>query len=137
MALTATATSATRKVIARSLDMVDCLIIAKVPSQVNIKYEVKPSSDKGFEQFTAPLIQELQEMGTKAEKTIVYCRTYKDLLDVFQEFVVKLNATLFVRDQGQRVGRLVEKYDACTDASLKARILDNFVRPHGVTRIFT
>lgn len=135
MALTATATSATRKVIARSLDMVDCLTIAKVPSQVNIKYEVKPSSDKGFEQFTAPLIQELQETGTKAEKTIVYCRTYKDLLDVFQEFVVKLNAALVVRDQGQRVGRLVEKYDACTDASLKARILDNFVRPHGVTRI--
>ena len=32
-------------------------------------------------------------------------------------------------------GKLIEKYDACTDASLKARILDNFVRPHGVTRI--
>ena len=133
MALTATATLSMRKMIISALDMANCHVIAKVPSQVNITYEVE--SGKDIQSFTAPLIEELRQKGINADKSIVFCRSYKDLLSVFQEFVVQLHGTLIIREEGKRVGRLVEKYDACTEPALKTEIVEQFAPQNGITRV--
>ena len=128
-ALTATATCSTRKVIIRTLEMFDCHVIAKIPSQCNITYHVKTKPKECVKSFVAPLVEDLRTRGDNADKTIIYCTSYKDNLAVFQEFVLQLGEDLTVKNINNEVARLFEKYDACTEASVKSEIVKSFAFP--------
>ena len=69
MALTATATTNTRKLILQSLAMTrNCHVIVKSPDQVNITYEVVDSDTASMSCFINPLVRDLLEKGTTTEK---------------------------------------------------------------------
>ena len=137
IALTATATLSTRKLIMRSLEMSqNSQIIAKVTMPMNIMYIVKSTPPQGLNTLTVTLIDELLEKGIETEKTIVYCRSYTDIIAIYQELVLGLGDQLIVRDkEGCNIGRLVEKCDACTESVLKTEILQMFVVPNSVLRV--
>ena len=49
---------------------------------------------------------------------------------------MRVGGKLTIRDEdGRSKGRLIEKYDACTDDNLKTAILRSFVVPNGVVRV--
>ena len=137
IALTATATHVTRKVIIRTLEMsTNFHCIVKVPEQLNITYMVSKKSKEGVKSITAPLVQELLMKGTDTAKTIVYCRSYLDIIAVFQELVVELGDFLVIKDKdGHVLGRLVEKYDACTESTLRCKIVSDITVPDSLLRV--
>ena len=134
MALTATATLATRKCIMKSLEMQPtCHIISRVPFQTNIKYIVKAVGDQGLAVLTEPLVDELLTKGVESTKTLIYCQSYMELLNVYRDLVLGIGEKIKVRDEdGLNKGRFVEKYDSCTDEQLKTAILQSSIVPNGV-----
>lgn len=135
MALTATATFTTRRLILRSLEMSNCHVIAKLPQQPNTSYHVIQATDSGIKMFVAPLLEELLDKRHHADKTIIYCRTYTDIIEVYRALVLGLGDQLSVVMSANEKGRLVEKYDACTDQHLKRKIVDSFVKLDSVIRV--
>jgi len=75
MALTATATVATRKAVCRTLGMVNPAVISESPNKVNIKYVVHLNPGTLEETF-APLVEEVRRCRSTTDRTIVFCRTY-------------------------------------------------------------
>ena len=77
-----------RKLIIRSLEMsTNCHYIVKIPEQFNITYAVSKKSAEGAKSFTTPLVQELMAGSRNTPKTIVYCHSYPEIVDVFQDLV--------------------------------------------------
>lgn len=137
MALTATAMQVTRKLIIQSLEMSrNCHYIVKVPGQLNITYAVSKKSAQSMKSFTTPLVQELLTKGRNTAKTIVYCQFYPEIIATFQDLVIELDCSLTIKDEnGQVTGRLVETYNACTEPSLRSKIVSTFAIPDGLPRV--
>ena len=135
MALTATATMPTRNSIQRLLEMSNCHVIARLPQQQNITYRVVTADASGIAIFVDPLLQELCSKGCATGKTIVYCRSYADIINVYRAFILGLGNLLFVAQSSEQKGKLVEKYDACTESGLKTKIVEAFVRSDSVLRV--
>ena len=72
MALTATATKATREFVQKSLCMTNCSVIQKLPNRLNIKYTVQPKPDDMVVALSHT-IDNIAENGVAAEKTVVFC----------------------------------------------------------------
>ena len=50
--------------------------------------------------------------------------------------VVKLGDSLVIKDKdGHILGRLVEKYDACTESTLRCKIVSDITVPDGLLRV--
>ena len=62
MALTATATTATRTAVCKLLGMVHPSIISRIPNKVNIKYVVH--TDNTLEEAFTPIVEELRSKRT-------------------------------------------------------------------------
>lgn len=138
MALTATASIKTRKIVVESLEMRSCHIIAKNPNKLNIRYVVLP---KPSDQMVVlrPFLQGLIT-GRVIEKCLCFCRTYDDTNAIYEMAALELarNDALFPGsvhpEFGSRI-RTCEKFDACSSPSLKARIIDSFAKPDGAVAI--
>ena len=81
MALTATASLSTRKSITKTLEMTDCKVVARVPNNLNTRFALLPIPTSP-QRILDPLIKELIQHGTKSERTIVFCRSYRVLLEL-------------------------------------------------------
>ena len=135
MALTATATKATRQQVCRCLGMIKPFFVTESPDRPNIKYCVR-SADIMEETF-APLVEEIRRKRTALNKTIVFCRTYDECSRIY----------LFLRnrlgEEGvQPIGapdlsrfRLVELFTACTLKCVKDTVLTTFTNPQGILRV--
>lgn len=88
MALTATATAKTRHVIMSSLDMQGCHLVYKAPNKLNIKYHVH--SPCNIEDMVLPVVDEISLRGVNANRSILFCRTYRDTLEVYKTLVCML-----------------------------------------------
>ena len=73
MALTATATQETLKCVENRLDLKDVALIGLYSGRPNIKYIVKPSVK--VEDLAAMLTSELVELRSNTPKTVVFCRS--------------------------------------------------------------
>ena len=82
MALTATATKETRKVICRSLGMKNPVIISKSPNKPNIFYKVIGKVND-VEVAFGPLVDEIKKNRTNMDRTIVFCRTYDSCTHIY------------------------------------------------------
>ena len=82
MALTATATVETRKVVCRLLGIINPVVILEVPDHPNIKYIVH-ALDESMEDTFAPLVDEIRQMRLNMDKVIIYCRTYDDCSSIY------------------------------------------------------
>ena len=76
MALTATATEATKETIIDVLRMTDIHEVAESPNKSNITYVVNyMPNDSEVQDYLSWIVEEIK--GGKTEKTIVYCQTIK------------------------------------------------------------
>jgi len=136
MALTATATKETRKVICRSLGMKNPIIVAKSPNKPNIFYRVI-SGIKDVEVAFGPLVEEIKTSRTKLERTIVFCRTYDSCTYIYHFLRSKLGKEMseprgFVNYPSLR---LVDMFTACTHPDVKSTMLKLLESPDSCLRV--
>ena len=139
MALTTTANLSTQNKIKKSLEMEDCKIVSKIPNNLNICYSLLPMPSTPYEVLD-PLIDEICKYGAKSKRTIVFCRSYDTLLQMYEYTVLKLNerGALFVgtpQPGKQSLFRTCDKYDACTSLEVRQNILSSFTQVDGNVRL--
>ena len=127
MALSATATKATRTAICKSLGMASPIIVAKVPNKLNIKYIVSTGT-RNLEETFAPMVEEIRHRRRNMDRTIIYCRTYDSCTRIFLYLKSRLKGGIRepvgVRDLA--IFRLVDMFTACTRANVKQAIITAF-----------
>lgn len=131
MALTATATKKTREVVIKRLSMAAPIIISVTPSKSNIKYCVMQKTP--IETVVASIVQLLVVHGTNTERTIIYCRYCKEVVEFYEEFKKQLGAN-FTAPPGfldLPKYRLVDMYMSVTANSVKEQIVESFCNPLG------
>lgn len=126
MALTATASLSTRRSVVKSLSMQKPVIIYLAPVRDNIKFIVA-NKPEGIPVAFKPLIDRLIQdryMG----RTIIFCRTYEDVINIHQYFVRTLGE-YYTEPKGSPnyvLNRVVEMYTHCTHPTVKEKILQQF-----------
>ena len=136
IALTATASLGTRKVILRSLcmDTRKPFILTKVPNKLNICYHIatKPGEKK---HMLMPIVLDIKQNGRSAKKTLIFCRTYQECIDIFVELVTELDSedALFVPSLSSTDDRehVCQLFTACTAEDTKDYILKSFTSHTG------
>ena len=139
MALTATANSNTQKKIIESLEMFEHEVIIKVPNKKNIFYTVLPRPSSSADVLD-PIIEELCTHKTKTDRTLVFCHSYADVINLYQTAALQLNekGSFYVTpspSMKKSECRLCDKYDACTALDVRKNIISSFTNPEGVLRL--
>ena len=75
------------------LEMQGCKLVYTSPNRSNIYYEVRPRTD--IETDFAPLVSDLQCNYNKAERVIVYCRSYNMCADLYEHFLFSLGDSCY------------------------------------------
>ena len=136
MALTATASYSTRQVIINSLMMQKCQVIYKIPNKLNIKYVVmeKPNN---ILHFLAPLIKDISDNGLKANKGIIFCRTYDDCASIFRTlaFELSMKDTLYQKDSNGISMSVCDLFSSASHPDVKERIISQFITKGGPLKI--
>lgn len=126
MAMTATATNATRKAIFKSLHMIKPKIIYIKPARENLIYAVaqKTSISLVFD----PIIQQLKRERASTGRIIIFCRQYSEVATIYRYFKRSLGEE-FTEPKGApdfSRYRLIEMYTRCTQSSVKKTIVKQF-----------
>ena len=87
MALTATATVATRRKIISSLNMRGCCVVSRNPYKFNIFYSVQKTT---IDECFLPIVQEVASKLITAERKIIFCHSLKDCFSIYQYFRMQL-----------------------------------------------
>ena len=126
MALTATATTATRECVIKSLDMQKPTLVSVSPFKHNIVYAVakKSSISSAFE----PLAKQLAEKRTDMGRTIIFCRKYTEVTATYHFFKRTLCADFTEPPDAPDLARfrLVDMFTHCTHDSVKSSIMERF-----------
>ena len=140
MALTATANVKTRQNVMKSLEMTRAYVISKVPNNPNVFLAVlrKPSK-YDTSAIVKPIVLGIVKSGVSADRHLVFCRTYPETVELFQEAVLQLNDedALYVSVISSEVlshRRTCEKYDACTAENMKRHIVKSFTETNETIR---
>lgn len=138
MALTATANLSTRNMVIRSLEMNGCYIKARNPNKYNIRYTV---AEKPVDLMTVvkPIVKRVIQNGQKADRCILFCRTYKDSSTLFELLILELESsgvliTSTDSESGQTL-RICEKFTACSSPNTKGKIIASFTHPNGMVNL--
>ena len=136
MALTATATYETRNRIIKALEMDDCKVIAMIPNKMNIYYAVLPLPSSPM-CVLSPLIGEICLKGREANRTIVFCRSYDNLIELYTTTVLELGkrGKFYIEGSDPSDCRICDKYDACTALEVRQNIIRSFTNPDGNLRL--
>lgn len=135
--LTVTVTRAVREDVISFLEMDSCKIVSISPNRSNIYYEVRACSDESLESDVAPSIQSLREWCDKADRCIVYCRTVKLCVNIYEHFHSSLGDDSYYPPDADKIStnRLFGMFHAQTLPRIKEHILSSMCNPHGVVRI--
>ena len=133
MALTATASPATRRDVIKILGMKKPHMIIRCPNNANIIYSV----DKKYAIVFKPLIEELKLKRMNMDKVIIFCRSYKDCSSIYFYFKDSLKGGLTDPVGYPNVAkfRIVDMLSACNSSSVKNQILHTFSQPNGRLRV--
>ena len=138
MALTATASPENKKTIMTKLAMDEehCFIIEKLPNKLNIKYVVQPAPET-FTEMLHHLIEEVEVNGKCAKKTIIFCKSYSDFVEVSATLVSELHdrGCFLVESSEGSKQPVCEMYSASTSEDVKDAVLESFTNPNGHVRI--
>ena len=126
MALTATATLTTRKYIIRNLSMENPTVVYMPPAKENISYYV--IEKKEIEMLFLPLVEKLR--NRTLDKTIIFCRTYEDIIKIHQYMLQKLlDYSTDPKESPNYVkNRVLDIFTHCTHHSVKTKILEQFAQ---------
>ena len=104
------------------------------PNKCNIKYLVYPK--KSIEGMLLPIVNDICLNGIMADRTIIFCKTYLDTLEVFKNLVCMLGRhDALVSSKSSRPNRICEKYDGSTCSANQKLIVESFTKPDGVIRV--
>ena len=136
MALTATATKSTRHSICRILGMTEPSVIAVTPNRSNICYSVEKKVG-GIDETFAVLVDELREKRVGMPRSIIFCRSYEDVGQIYAFIKSSLG-----KESVEPIGapdvarfRLVDMFTACTEKSVKNTIITNFTQNDSPLRV--
>ena len=123
MALTATSTTNTIKAIIKALNMDTPVVISISPNKLNIIYSLTKKLE--IEQSLLSVATRLLERRVNMERTIIFCRTYRECCDVDRYFKSYLGPSFTdIEDLAQF--RLVDMFTRCTHTSTKDIIMKRF-----------
>ena len=142
MALTATANVTTQANVLKCLEMVHPYIISEIPNNPNLFLAVLPKPTTCDTTLVVePIVQSITMSGVSADRYLVFCRSYAETIELFQEAALQLNdlnalyvPTLSTQALPQSHCRTCEKYDACTAENMKRHIVTSFTDPNGTIR---
>ena len=119
MALTATATIATRCKIISSLNMKGCCVTSQNPYKSNLFYAVQKKTT--IEECFLPIVQELASKLITAECTIIFCRSLKDCFSIYQYFRMHLRQDMYYPKGSPCLSnyRLVDMFPSITEDAVK------------------
>ena len=127
IALTATATSSTKKTIIDVLRMENPHTIFQNPSKPNVGYSVfYIPKDRTLEDYFQWLDDELLTQGTNSTRTIVYCQTIKQCGLLYSSLKVLLGSKIYIGELNDRRNVLIEMLHPCTPEADKEAILQAF-----------
>lgn len=127
LALTATATSATKEAILEILLMENPYVIYESPDKSNIAYSVfYMSRDESVQRYFEWLVKELLEHGTDTTRTIIYCQTIKQCSLLYAILKGMLRDNIYVGGVKDRRRVLVEMLHSCTPNANKEAVLKAF-----------
>lgn len=136
MALTATATKETQRVICRSLGMKKPAVVSTSPNKPNIFYKVIMKVKEVDDAFGL-LVDEIREKRTSMGRTVVFCRTYEHCTHIYHFLRSKLG-----EDMSEPKGyvnhpslRLVDMFTACTHTDIKNTMLKLLESPNSCLRV--
>lgn len=135
MALTATATVATRRKIISSLNMRGCCVVSRNPYKSNIFYSVQKKTT--IEECFLPIVQEVASKVITAERTIIFCRSLKDCFSIYQYFRMQLKQGMYYPKGSPSLSkyRLVDMFTGITEDAVKTTIIENFTSAEGCCRV--
>ncbi len=98
----------------------------------------KPTNE---DNFLKGIIEHVSSNGVKADRQLVFCRTYDDTTHFFRKVAVELGRrdALYTQHpipkEEKSKYRVVDKYDACTSLSVKRNITESFTQKNGNLRV--
>lgn len=141
MALTATANRSTRNIVIKSLEMFKCYTRVKNPNKLNIYFSVQTKPSCVLDVFRLFISDILNSSASPPEKRFCFCRTYDETFHVHETIALHLGEQLFppsthadIVKYGYKI-RVCEKFDACTSATVKSRIIESFTNPNGAVQM--
>lgn len=113
----------------------------RVPNKLNIKYHVYPSVS--VEKMLEPIVSDVASRNIKADRVIIFCRTYNDTLEVFKALVCMLGQrdalyappSVNASNVEKSKLRVCEKYDGATCNENQEHIIKSFTEADGVVRV--
>lgn len=139
IALTATATEATRKTIIKDLCMRDCVQILGDPNKQNIRYTIKDVDHKNLYDTFKPIINELEEKQVNTTKVMVFCRRKEHVKELFELFTQCLGQKAYYRPTGEEPiddrSRLFAMYHKKTHSLVKKTVETEFCKENGTVRV--
>ena len=122
MALTATATKATRTFVIEKLGMCNPVLVYKSPNKPNIKYVVKNKQGCSISEIMAPLVSDLRKERQMLPRVIVFGKTYETCGELFMLFKSQLGDELtepITAPNDLAHFRLVDMFTAALSSTLK------------------
>lgn len=105
-------------------------MIESISNKPNIKYTVCVAP-KGVGEILSPVIADIEERGTYAKKTIIFCRTYSDFNEISTSLISTLChcdvAHLLTPEDGSHP--ICQMFSASTEEKVKNDILVAFTNP--------
>ncbi len=138
LALTATATKATRKAVIKRLSMKSPEIISITPDKPNLLYLVREKPEE-LENAMTSLIEKLRKHELPADhKIIIFCRKYNECSQLYRLFKSQLGShftePIGAPDQLARF-RTVDMFCKCTEVGVKESIVSSFCNSASPLRI--
>ena len=135
MAMTATATTATRRRIISILGMRDPSVIAISPDKSNICYWVKKGVS--VNDIVIPLVAKLKVQRCKLPRVIIFCRRCEDCSTLYQLFLSQLKKEFTEPIGAPNVSkfRLVDIYTSVTDKEVQDSIIASFCKSDTPLRV--
>lgn len=132
-ALTATATTTTRRYIVDSLGMQNALVVSSSPNRNNIKYHIIQIGD--IEQSFQWIVDDLKEHREHADKRVIYCKSIESCAMLYRFFLMSLQDEGYIGSDRHISKCLFAMFHAKITDQQKAAILESFSKPDGICRV--
>ena len=138
IALTATATKATREIIMSDLCLKNCIQIILNPGKANVKYSMENCRKDVTENFKW-LLDLMKQYGSTCPRIIVFFRQIKQIAEVYEYLETNLGVTQFVQtDDIPKNGywnRIFGMFHLTTNEKIKREICKSFQDENGCVRV--
>ena len=140
VALTATASTAVKDNIVKSLAMFDTLIVKSDPDRKNICYSVIKLQNKDIKCNFQWMIDEVKENGKHSSKYLIFCRSHKAVSKFYSTFLNELKEHAYFNTNENNVRnyetRIIAMFHSDTDPDVKEHVIRAFSDKGSVRVVF-